>query len=130
MHREATLSDFVDMHSYWQHPHFPGKPWDGNNWRIGNTSMVANASGGTLFRLAAHRVAGMPFTVSEYDHPAPSDYSAELFPMFASVAGVQDWDAIYQFCYGSAGVSVESTKLAGYFSLAPHPGKMAFAVTW
>ena len=125
-HREATLSDFVDIHSYWQHPHFPGKPWDGGNWTIGNTSMISNTSGGTLFRLASYRVAGLPYTVSEYDHPAPSDSCAELFPMFASFGALQDWDALYQFCYGSAGDSAETTKLRGYFSLAPHPGKMAF----
>ncbi len=125
-HREATLSDFVDIHGYWQHPHFPGKPWDGGNWRIPNTSMVASTSGGTLIGRAAYRVAGKPFTLSEYDHPAPSDYSAEMFPMMASFAALQDWDAFYQFCYGSPGLSAETTRLSGYFSLAPHPGKMAF----
>ena len=101
-HREATLCDFIDMHAYWQHPRFPGKPWDGNNWFIPNTSMVADPNGGTLAGLAAHRVGGLPFAVSEYDHPAPNDHSAELFPMIAACAAAQDWDAVYQFNYANS----------------------------
>jgi len=75
-----SFNDFVDMHAYWQHPSFPGRPWDGANWSIRNTPMVADKSGGNLTRLSVYRVAGKPFTVSEYDHPAPSHYAAEMFP--------------------------------------------------
>lgn len=123
---EATLTGYVDMHGYWQHPHFPGRPWDPGNWRIPNTPMVANPNGGTLYGRAVYRVADRPFTVSEYDHPAPSDYVAEMFPVIASFAALQDWDAVYQFCYGRAGESAETTRLNGYFSLAPHPAKLVF----
>ena len=126
VHREATLCDFADIHSYWQHPRFPGRPWDGNNWFIPNTSMVANPEGGTLARLALHRVDGKPLTVSEYDHPAPSDYSAEMFPMLAAFAALQDWDAIYQFNYTSSEKGWTQKRISGYFELANHPGKMCF----
>ena len=124
--REGTLSDFVDMHAYWQHPHFPGKPWDGGNWTIGNTSMVESETGGTLARLSSYRVLGKPFSVSEYDHPAPSDFAAELFPMFSSFAAFQDWDAIYQFNYQSNIPDEEGPRLRGYFELWNHPGKLVF----
>jgi len=33
---------------------------------------------------------------------------------------------VYQFCWGSVGATAQETRLAGYFSLSPHPGKMAF----
>ena len=124
IYREAKLSDYIDMHSYWQHPRFPNRPWSGTDWNIPNTSMVRDQQGGTLTRLALHRVKGMPFTVSEYDHPAPSGYSAELFPMLASFAAFQDWDGIYQFCYG--GRDWDGRQISGYFSLNGHPGKLAF----
>lgn len=127
MRREALLSDFVDMHSYWQHPHFPGTPWDGANWTIGNTSMVASESGGTLPRLAGFRNADLPYTISEYDHPAPNDHAVELFPMFASFAAFQNWDGIYQFNYLSRGIDPDvEHRLTGYFELWSHPGKLAF----
>ncbi|MEI8290369.1 MAG: hypothetical protein WCH99_12935, partial [Verrucomicrobiota bacterium] len=73
---------------------------------------------------AVYRVAGKPFTVSEYDHPAPSHYAAEMFPMIASYAAVQDWDALFQFDWGGTDAGVR--QIAGYFALQQHPGKLAF----
>jgi hypothetical protein len=128
LHREATLSDYIDMHSYWQHPRFPGTPWDGNNWNIPNTSMVAARVGGSTFeRLSGYRLAGLPFSVSEYNHPAPNDHAAELFPMLAAYASRQDWDALYQFCYGNNVKSLANPKISGYFSLSSHSGQLVFA---
>ncbi len=119
-----SFNDFVDMHAYWQHPEFPGRPWDGANWRIPNTPMVDDPSGGNLARLAVYRVAGKPFTVSEYDHPAPSQYAAEMFPMIASFAALQDWDGLFQFDWG--GTDPDSRRITGYFALQQHPAKLAF----
>lgn len=39
VYRDQSM-DFEDNHAYWQHPEFPGRPWDMANWRIGNTPMV------------------------------------------------------------------------------------------
>ena len=119
-----SFNDFVGMHAYWQHPSFPGRPWDGANWNIRNTPMVADKSGGNLARLAEYRVAGKPFTVTEYDHPAPSHYTAEMFPMIASFAALQDWDGLFQFDWG--GTEADSRRIAGYFALQQHPAKLAF----
>lgn len=119
-----SFNDFVDMHAYWQHPHFPGRPWDGANWRIPNTPMVADKNGGNLARLGIYRVAGKPYTVSEYDHPAPSHYAAEMFPMIASFAAVQDWDGLFQFDWGST--DPDARRITGYFALQQHPAKLAF----
>jgi hypothetical protein len=119
-----SFNDFIDMHAYWQHPSFPGRPWDGANWTIRNTPMVDDKSGGNLARLAAYRLAGKPYTVSEYDHPAPSHYSAEMFPMMASFAAFQDWDGFFQFDWG--GTEFDSGRIRGYFAMQQHPAKLAF----
>jgi Beta-galactosidase len=119
-----SFNDFVDMHAYWQHPSFPGRPWDGSNWNIRNTPMVTDKSGGNLARLGVYRVAGKPFTVSEYDHPAPNHYAAEMFPLLASFAGVQDWDGLFQFDWG--GTEPDARRITGYFALQQHPAKLAF----
>jgi Beta-galactosidase len=119
-----SFNDFVDMHAYWQHPQFPGRPWDSANWTIPNTPMVDDKNGGNLARLGVYRVAGKPFTVSEYDHPAPSQYAAEMFPMIASFAALQDWDGFFQFDWG--GTNPDSRRITGYFSLQQHPAKLAF----
>ena len=119
-----SFNDFVDMHAYWQHPSFPGRPWDSANWTIRNTPMAADQTGGNLARLGIYRVAGKPFTVSEYDHPAPSHYVAEMFPMIASFAAIQDWDGLFQFDWG--GTDPDARRITGYFSLQQHPAKLAF----
>lgn len=119
-----SFNDFIDMHAYWQHPHFPGRPWDSKNWNIRNTPMVDDADGGNFARLATYRMSGKAYTVSEYDHPAPSHYSAELFPMMASFAALQDWDGLFQFDWG--GTEPDTGRITGYFALQQHPAKLAF----
>lgn len=128
LNREAN-SDFADNHAYWQHPSFPHKPWDAVDWNIPNTPMVADLAsggGGTLRDLAEYRVAGKPYTVSEYNHPAPNDYRAETLPEFATFAAFQDWDAIYLFDYGAYGTGVQNDKINGYFGIGSDPAKTAF----
>ena len=85
-----SFNDFVDVHAYWQHPRFPGRPWDGANWNIPNTPMVADTNGGNLAGLCVYRVAGKPFTVSEYDRPPPNQYATEMFPMILTRNGCVD----------------------------------------
>lgn len=120
-----SASDFVDMHAYWQHPDFPRKPWDPVDWRIGNTAMVSDPNLGTLAGLARYRVAGKPFTVSEYNHAAPNDYQAECVPMLAAFAAVQDWDGFYLFDYCSDRKEYKADRIKGYFSTDSNPAKMA-----
>ena len=123
--RESRL-DYIDMHAYWQHPVFPGRSWDGSNWRIGNSPMTARLGADTLTHLAMHRVAGRAFTVSEYNHPAPNDYRAECMPMLAAFAGLQDWDGIFQFDYGTTPEQWEDARIGGYFTMVTDPAKLAF----
>ena len=126
--RESEM-DFADNHAYWQHPSFPRKPWDSVDWTIGNTPMVADlAAGGpgTLRDLAQYRVFGKPYSVSEYNHPAPSDYRSETLPELATFAAYQDWDMIYLFDYGDYGTGASNDKINGYFGIGNDPAKAAF----
>ena len=45
--------DYLDAHSYFHHPSFPGRPWDGSNWYVRNLALVNAEDGGTLTRLAS-----------------------------------------------------------------------------
>ncbi len=127
-YRETDM-DFADNHAYWQHPTFPGKPWDPVNWTIPDTPMVADLAsggGGTLRDLAEYRIAGKPYSVSEYNEPAPSDYQCEAVPELASFAAFQDWDMIFLFDYGSYGTGGSNDKIDGYFGVGSNPAKWAF----
>ncbi|MBR4900505.1 MAG: carbohydrate binding domain-containing protein [Victivallales bacterium] len=128
MIREGELCDYVDAHAYWEHPHFAeGHSWSPLHWTIPNTPMASSANGGTFQNLIRARIAGKPFTVSEYDHPAPNEHNAEMFPMLGSFSAFQDWDAIYQFSYASPWNDAMPSRLNGYFAMAVNPGKMVMA---
>ena len=117
--------EVVDTHAYWQHPHFPGRPWDGDNWVLPNIPMAGRADGGTLPGLALCRVAGKPFLVTEYNHPAPNIHNAEGFLLMAAYAGLQDWDGFFSFAYEGGKDSYSSQRINGYFDVEHHPTQMA-----
>ncbi len=114
VHIQAKL-DYLDAHSYWKHPTFPGRSWDRNNWYVQNEALV-NSPGGTLASLASRRVAGMAYTVSEYNHPAPNQYAAEGFPMIAAFGALQAWDGIFMFAY-CHNDDFEPQKVGSYFDI-------------
>lgn len=121
MHIQASL-DYIDAHSYWHHPAFPGRPWDSRDWYVQNAALV-NTPGGTLSGLAVRRVAGMAYTVSEYNHPAPIQYAAEGFPMIAAFGAFQGWDGIFSFAY-SHNTDFEPGKISSFFDIKGDTSRM------
>jgi len=118
--------DVVDSHAYWQHPQFPGQPWDAVNWFVPNVSMVTTTnSDNTLTSLSRQRIRGKPFTVTEYQHPSPNYYGAEGPVMLAAQAALQDWDGLWLFDYGPGHDGVGMGRIRGFFDTAQHPPKMA-----
>lgn len=112
--------DLVDTHAYWQHPEFPGVPWDRRNWYIRNLPMV-NERGGTLTWLAPKRVLGKPHTLSEYNHPAPNSFTSEGLWVAAAYGLLQDWDAIYFYTYAHRRENLDARKITDFFDIDQHP---------
>lgn len=124
-------SEFIDAHCYWQHPDFAGHTsvWNTARYTINNTPQLAESSPrwfGELGGIALLRVTGKPFTVTEVDHPAPSDYAVEMYPVLATFAGLQDWDAIYPFDSVTLGVDDPAAAIGTFFDQAHHPAKWGF----
>ncbi len=115
--------DAVDTHAYWQHPIFPSRPWDAEDWIVPNRTMV-NERGGTLPGLALRRVLGKPHSCTEYNHPAPNTYSSEGFLLLAAYAALQDWDAIYAFSYSHRRDAWDLRRIPNFFDIDQHPTKM------
>lgn len=125
LHREQG-SDFIDAHGYWEHPHFTQGDWDRRFWEFANTPQLralADKKDGLLGALAKTRVQGKPFTVSEYDHPAPGDFVCEMMPSFIIAAARQDWDALYTF---SLAGERRDGSINGFFDQQHHPAKWGF----
>ena len=125
--RESNM-EFADNHAYWQHPNFLSKSWDPKNWVIQNQAMVnlMDSSCGELGRLAKERVIGKPYSISEYNHPAPNEYRAEMMPLLSTFAAAQDWDIFYTFDYGNTGTGQLNDQIQGFFDTAIDPTKVGF----
>jgi hypothetical protein len=124
-------SDFIDTHAYWQHPDFGGAAgtWDTARYTINNSPQLAEFGPrwwGELGGIALLRVSGKPFTVTEVDTPAPSDYAAEMYPLLATFGGLQDWDAIYTFDMVGLGAEADDGAIRTFFDQSHHPAKWGF----
>jgi|GEM_PF-130128 len=115
--------DYVDVHAYWNHPEFPGASWDQANWYVQNTSMVNSADGRTITSLAHPRVAGKPYVVSEYNHPAPNTYSSEAFLLAGAYGAFQDWDGLVAFAW-SHDADFWPQRIPSFFDIKSHPTKL------
>jgi hypothetical protein len=117
--------DYIDSHSYWQHPTFPGRPWDSANWLIEQKPMTDHPDQATLFRIAAERLLGKPFTLSEYNHPAPLDAQAEC-PDDRFLRGGPGLNGVSALRLpGSANAWGRET-MSGFFDIDTNPAKWGF----
>jgi len=94
--------DFVDNHAYWQHPEFPGKPWQ-LPMKTGNRSAVSAHVGFLSF---FSRLYGKPFTVTEWDFVRPN-YSVEGAWIMGAYASLQNWNGICRFALSHSAARIE-----------------------
>ncbi len=116
--------DYIDDHTYVSHPDFPNGFGDPRNWRIWNDSLTNKEMDTKLLALAFRRDASKPFVLSEFNHPFPGVQGAEIIPITAIVASLQDWDGIFFFDYANG--STWSTAPSG-FALRGDWGKYVLA---
>ena len=90
--------DYQDNHFYIDHYNFPHNAWAERDWRIRDSSAVGSGLS-AFMNMAATRVAGQPYTISEYNEPWPNRHAAEIDPELAAFAAFQDWDALIHFAY-------------------------------
>jgi len=118
--------DYIDNHSYWDHPQFPNIAWSSTDWLINNTPMVTEADGGTIPNLMAGvGFAGKPFTISEYNHAFPNRYQSEGILFLTSYAAFHAVDGLMFFDYGSSSDDWETDKVSGYFAIHRNTVMMA-----
>ena len=111
--------DFVDHHEYWCHPTVS----EGENWTMENKAMV-NERGGCVANLAAVRVAGKPYTVTEYNHPYPGFYGAEGMPMLHAYGAFHGWDGVFGYSYDNR-QKTEPDSMVYFFSMAARTDVLA-----
>ncbi|MBW7889346.1 MAG: carbohydrate binding domain-containing protein, partial [Bacteroidetes bacterium] len=111
--------DYIDNHTYWDHPQFPGVPWSSWDWSINNTPMVSSTHGGTITGLmAGAAMSKKPYTISEYNHPFPNRYQTEGVLLISSYASFHDVDGILYFDYNGSANDWESDFQSSYFNIS------------
>lgn len=118
-----AVRDYCDNHSYWHHPVFPNREWDGSDWFINNGALVNDRSGGTVSSLAVNRVLGKALTISEYDHAYPNLYGAEGNLMLAALGAFQDWTGINHFAW-SHGTNFDPAAQTTFFDMCGNQAKI------
>jgi hypothetical protein len=89
--------DIVDMHGYWD----TQKSLGNGRYAMRNTSQLDNPAASVIAAVAAHRVAGKPFIVSEYNYRGANTYASEADLLMLAYASLQDWDGVYIFNYAN-----------------------------
>lgn len=108
--------DYLDDHSYYDHPWFPNVAWDLNDWLISNTSSLKNANNSIVEAFSGLARADKPWTVSEYNHGFPNRYRSEMIPLLTNYASYHDADGLMLFDY-NGGRDWRTDKVTSFFSL-------------
>ena len=108
--------DYIDDHSYWDHPQFPGVAWDINNWLINNESSLGYGMPELSSVMHGLQPADRPFTISEFNHAFPNRYRTEMVPSMAAYAAFHGVDGIMFFDY-NGDFDWFTDKVGGYFSI-------------
>jgi hypothetical protein len=123
-HVAAETTDFLDTHAYWEHPRFPGTSWDRDNWIVRNRAMVNDPEASSIATIAGRRIFGLPYTLTEYNHPSPNRYEGEGWPLMAVYGSHQAWAGIFTFAY-CHGTTWEVDSFQSFFDINAHPVKLA-----
>ncbi|MBO9524654.1 MAG: hypothetical protein J7517_00790 [Sphingobium yanoikuyae] len=116
MMRSSTKFDVMDSHVYWQHPAIYGHR---------NDPMVNRPDLSIPVKLARTAMRGKAFTVSEVNHPYPSEYGAEMIPTLAAYAALQDWDGIFFYTFEAKLLGKATPVIGDHFDITQDPVKIA-----
>jgi len=117
--------DIVDGHVYWQHPSYQTDPKTRRRtFSIPNTPMVAEPFNSTVVQLSRSAVSGRPYTISETNHPFPSEYACEGIGILAAYSAFNDWDGIFFYTFEHKDPNEWNDKMPGHFEIRPDTVKM------
>jgi len=101
----SCLGEIVDRHAY-----------------FGGRQPMLGAVGRGIIMTAFDQQAGRGFCISEWNSSVDGLYVPETVPLVASVAALQGWDALFQFCASAATWEVYQQGLTitpGHYALYP-----------
>ena len=119
----AKALDYVDDHFYQDHPQFVGQ-----RWSLPTTAPCPNPVQDPRLQCCTSpytRLAGKPFTVTEFAFSSPSPYRAQGGLLTGALAALQDWSGLWHFAYGGEGDLRDNRGHIGFFTVASDPISLA-----
>lgn len=128
-----SAADYMDTHGYWDHPTFPGRPWDRLDFRITNRSLARSPgvmqqsafNSSPIPRWTLSAVCDRPLVVSEWNQPFPNAYEYEMPLLVAAYGGFQGWDGLFAYTYRHERENWDRQGIAGWFDLDGNPVKLS-----
>lgn len=111
--------DYVDEHFYVDHPQFLERPWRLPSSSPNTNPLPAGAPGG--INVAAARLFGKPFTITEYNYAGPGRFRGVGGILTGALGALQDWDAMWRFGYSHNSRNLFEPAPIGYFDLVSDP---------
>lgn len=111
----AESTDFIDRHAYWAHPAVD------NGWGIEQilfnpNSSLKSGAGGLLEQITARRVAGKPFTLTEWNVASTNEFRADAQLYMPAYASMHGWN-LFQFLFNMNRALSEPKRIGSAFDL-------------
>ena len=118
--------DYVDMHFYVDHPRFIETPWRLPS-ACANVNPILGKEPHGVASAGRTRVAGKPFTLTEWNFSAPGRYRGVGGIVTGAWAAREDWDGLWRFAWSHdiKGVKNQQRKAMGYFDVSGDPLTLA-----
>jgi len=124
--------DFLDIHAYWDPPQFPNTPWDIEDFRIHNKSMLLDNELGIIGKIEKKQqeIAQLigqtkkPITINEWNHCYPNVYAYETPILIALEAKNKNWDGVTQFSFDSKRGNKHRDHVQSYFQINANPQQL------
>jgi len=122
--RESTTAELIDNHTYPDHPR--EVTIDGKATRAVRNIALSGAGTGSLTRLAQQRVAGKPYTVSEFDLNPPNDHTSQVFPFLALMGAYQGWSGFMEYVWYNFGSGPGTDRIKSPWATVGDTAQIAF----
>jgi len=120
-----SLFDYVDGHSYVDHPVFLDEQWKLPS-RCPNSNLLLGAAAGAP-PVAFRRLMDKPFCLTEWNYSGPGRYRGVGGIATGAMGALQNWSGMWRFawCHGLEGIESPETKRMGYFDISGDPLSLA-----
>ena len=111
----AESTDFIDRHAYWAHPAVD-KGWGIEQILFNPNASLKGENGGLMAYITPRRVAGKPFTLTEWNVASTNEFRADAQLYMPAYALMHGWN-LFQFLFNLNRALQAPTRIGSAFDL-------------